>query len=102
MWLRRRRADQPPVDPARQWFNEHYYNAVDDLVAFLAADGVTLDGKEVADVGAGDGIIDLGLAQRTNLKRLVAYDPVPVDQEHLKREAAIDTLPLKLHFRAVR
>ena len=47
-------------DPVR-WFSEHYDQAADEILAFLGGDGISLEGKRVADVGCGDGIIDLGL-----------------------------------------
>src|SRR5690242_3329470 len=46
-------------DPERQWFFDHYTDAADQIIHFLGGDGLTLEGRTVADIGAGDGIIDL-------------------------------------------
>lgn len=69
------------------WFDDHFAYAADDIIAFLAGDGIMLAGREVADVGAGDGIIDLGLALKARPARLVGYDINPTDRAHLLEQA---------------
>jgi len=69
------------------WFRQHYDEAADQVVEFLAGDGLTLDGKVVADVGCGDGVIDLGLVHRTDPIQLTGYDLRPTDVEAMNRAA---------------
>ena len=40
-------------------------------IAVMGGDGIELTGKDVADVGSGDGIIDLGVYERAKPARLV-------------------------------
>lgn len=75
-------AEQP------DWWNAHYEKAVDEIVDFLAGDGLSLDGRRVVDVGCGDGIIALGLAARTNATMVRGLDLEPVDAEFLSAIAA--------------
>lgn len=70
------------------WWDEHYVRAVDDIVDFLAGDGLTLDGLRVLDLGCGDGIISLGLATRTRARTVTGFDLEPVDMEFLAQQAA--------------
>jgi ubiquinone/menaquinone biosynthesis C-methylase UbiE len=90
-------------DPERQWFFDHYADAAGQIVDFLAGDGISLEGLRVADVGAGDGIIDLGLAQNARPKSLVGFDIVPTNAEDLLRRAreqgVAERLPSSLEFR---
>jgi ubiquinone/menaquinone biosynthesis C-methylase UbiE len=93
----------PAVDRgADQWFWDHYNWAVGELVGFLAEDGYDLTGCDVADVGCGDGIIDLGLAHRVQPRRLVGFDVNPVREDLLLERAAsarvAEELPPSLEF----
>ena len=96
---RRRRADTPEAT----WFWDHYEYAAKEVVAWLDAGGVPLAGREVADIGCGDGIIDLGVVHRGGPARLVGFDVNPVDTGHLLRrareEGVADELPPSLEFR---
>lgn len=93
----------PAVDrSADQWFWDHYEWAAHQVLAFLAEDGLELASLEVADVGCGDGIIDLGLVHHGRPRRLVGFDVNPV-REDLLLERAIaaqvaDRLPPALEF----
>jgi ubiquinone/menaquinone biosynthesis C-methylase UbiE len=75
-------AEQP------DWWDSHYTQAVDEIVAFLAGDGLSLDGQRVLDLGCGDGIIALGLAGRTKARSVLGLDLQPVDIEFLAKLAA--------------
>lgn len=90
-------ADQPRV-----WFREHFEIAAGEVIDFLAAAGLTLEGKTVADIGSGDGIIDLGLALRGRPRALVGYDVNLTQADHLleqaQRFAGVDALPPNLSF----
>ena len=79
-----RRADTQDFDPVR-WWNEHYDQAASIVVDFLESDGIALEGKLVADVGCGDGIIDLGVLKKGRPAKLVGYDLRPVDVDGLLR-----------------
>jgi SAM-dependent methyltransferase len=88
-------------DPAR-WFTENFDAAAREILDFLGGDGIELEGKRVADIGCGDGIIDLGLALKGRPAELVGYDLVDVDTEGLLRAAraagAVEELPECLRF----
>jgi ubiquinone/menaquinone biosynthesis C-methylase UbiE len=104
--LRRRRESAPapeaPEDPQARWFREHYDDAARQIVEFYAADGISLAGKRVADVGCGDGIMDLGVAHKAEPAELVGFDVNPVDRDKLLEQArrlgAADRLPENLRF----
>jgi SAM-dependent methyltransferase len=75
------------ADGATRWFKEHYEDAADEILGFLSGDGITLEGRRVADIGCGDGIIDLGLALKGRPEELVGYDLMDVDTGALLRAA---------------
>ncbi|MEA2332393.1 MAG: hypothetical protein QOH58_2531 [Thermoleophilaceae bacterium] len=88
-------------DPIR-WFEEHFHQAADEILDFLGGDGISLEGLRVADIGCGDGIIDLGVALKGRPAELVGYDLVDVDTDGLLRAAnaanVADALPAGLRF----
>lgn len=88
--------------PESVWFWDHYEYAANETLEFLGGDGITVEGKRVADVGCGDGIIDLGLVHRGRPAELVGFDVNPVDEGHLLRlagDAGVATeLPEGLRF----
>jgi 2-polyprenyl-3-methyl-5-hydroxy-6-metoxy-1,4-benzoquinol methylase len=69
------------------WWQAHYVQAVDEIIDFLDADGVSLHGKKVVDVGCGDGIITFGLLDRGTAKEVVGLDLQPVDVDFLQTQA---------------
>ena len=85
-----------------QWFHDHYSDAAEQIIDFLAADGISLDGKKVADVGCGEGTISLGLAHRADIAQLDAYDLRPGSRgrlAELARNAGVsDEIPVCLNF----
>jgi len=89
------------ADP-RVWFDEHYRDAADQVLRFLGEDGISLRRKRVADVGCGDGIIDLGLAVKGKPAKLVGYDLHQTDVDALGRAATAagvcEALPKCLSF----
>jgi SAM-dependent methyltransferase len=97
------------TDPVREgresteWFREHFGEAAGQIIDFLGGDGIELTGKDVADVGSGDGIIDLGVYERTEPARLVGFDILETDTRQLlefaRRERVADGLPNGLEFR---
>jgi SAM-dependent methyltransferase len=100
-----RPGDPPTSDWATvstpEWFWSHYGEAAATIIDFLAADGHMLAGRDVADVGCGDGIIDLGLVHRAEPARLVGYDVDPTVGDLLERARAAgvaDELPPNLTF----
>ena len=85
-----------------QWFRDHFDRSPREIIAFLEGDGITLTGRDVADVGCGEGIMDLGLTLRTKPRRFVGFDIVPTDRDDLLRRArhykAAKELPTTLEF----
>ena len=86
-----------------EWFSEHFDDAAGQVVDFLGADGLDYSGRDVADVGCGEGVIDLGFFHRAHPRSLVGFDLFEVDRGHLERLAAthrdITRLPDGLTFK---
>jgi ubiquinone/menaquinone biosynthesis C-methylase UbiE len=84
------------------WFHDHFDYAADEISAFLAGYGISLVGREVADVGAGDGIIDLGVALKAKPSRLVGFDVNLTDTgnllEQARKQGVAEELPPSLEF----
>jgi ubiquinone/menaquinone biosynthesis C-methylase UbiE len=126
-WLKGAKKDQPdavdgPDEPApepsagddvaaepgswgshdRAWFLDHYEGAARQIVEFLDGGGVSMAGRRVADIGCGDGIIDLGLVHLAKPARLIGYDLRPTDPGTLlaiaERHGVADRLPAELEF----
>lgn len=98
--------EQPPTgtpehDPVR-WFDDHFERAAGTVIDFLAGDGISLEGKDVADVGAGEGMIALGLALKGRPASLVGFDVRATDTGALTRAAraagVAEELPENLSF----
>jgi 2-polyprenyl-3-methyl-5-hydroxy-6-metoxy-1,4-benzoquinol methylase len=86
----------PSVDDAATWFSSHYEQAAQEIVDFLGDVQISLTGKDVADVGCGDGILDLGLAHKAQPRRLVGYDVDLTNEDLLKDAAARAGLPREI------
>jgi 2-polyprenyl-3-methyl-5-hydroxy-6-metoxy-1,4-benzoquinol methylase len=88
--------DVPPA-PEERWFRDHW-QAADQVLEY-----VDVTGKAVADVGSGDGIIDLALMLRGRPRELVGYDVNLTPADHLlevaRRYAGVRELPAGLSFR---
>lgn len=84
------------------WFNAHFEQAAEQVIEFFAGDGISLEGKAVADIGCGDGIIDLGLALKAKPDRLVGFDILSHDIDELRERGAkfagVEKLPDNLYF----
>ena len=93
-----------PEDPEEKWFREHHDWAAGEVVEFVESAGLTLTGRAVADLGCGDGIIDLGVVGRAAPERLVGYDLHPTDAGTLldrsRRFGGPAELPPALEFAA--
>jgi SAM-dependent methyltransferase len=81
-------AEIPKEHDAVQWFVDHFDRAAGEIIDFITADGIALEGATVADIGSGDGIIDLGVALKARTGKLVGYDIRPTDQDALARTLA--------------
>jgi SAM-dependent methyltransferase len=95
-----------PVREGREnsaWFHDHFEKAATEVIDFLSSSGIGLTGRDVADVGTGDGIIDLGVALHAKPARLVGFDIIETDNERLlataQREGVAKKLPPELEFR---
>lgn len=84
------------------WFADHYTGAAEQIIDFLAADGFSLEGKRVADIGCGEGTISLGLSHRADIAQLDGYDLRPGSRTRLAELAnmagARDDVPGCLNF----
>ena len=87
---------------AGDWFSNHFDQAAMEVLSFLAGESIRIEGRDVADVGCGDGIIDLGLVTHGCPRSFVGYDIVPTDVDGLRaaaRRAGVCTdLPPNLTF----
>jgi len=73
--------------PDSQWFWDHYDMAADQILETFGAEGLSLTDKVVADIGCGDGIMDLGVLHKARPRELVGFDLNPTDTEYLARRA---------------
>jgi SAM-dependent methyltransferase len=84
------------------WWKAHFDQAAGELADFFGGDRISLTGKRVADIGCGDGIIDLGLAVRAEPARLIGFDVKPTDVDKLidlaRQRLSIEELPEALTF----
>jgi ubiquinone/menaquinone biosynthesis C-methylase UbiE len=101
-------AEPPPTShrsdvPESVWFWDHYDTAAKQVIEFIEGEGIRLEGRTIADIGCGDGIIDLGLVHKGNPAVLTGFDVNPTDTGHLLRrateEGACTELPANLEFR---
>jgi SAM-dependent methyltransferase len=79
---------QPQRSPDSQWFWDHYDNAAGQILEAFGGEELTLTGKAVADIGCGDGFMDLGVLHKARPGKLVGYDLNKTNLEHLRRRAA--------------
>jgi ubiquinone/menaquinone biosynthesis C-methylase UbiE len=77
----------PPRSPESQWFWDHYEEAASQIVDIFAAEEISLTDRMVADVGCGDGIMDLGVLHKARPRALVGFDLNLTNLEHLRRQA---------------
>jgi ubiquinone/menaquinone biosynthesis C-methylase UbiE len=84
------------------WWDAHFEQAAGTIVDFFSGDGISLTGKRIADIGCGDGIIDLGVVVRAQPAQLVGFDILTNDVELLAKRAAehsgLAELPPQLYF----
>jgi ubiquinone/menaquinone biosynthesis C-methylase UbiE len=88
--------DPPQRTPQSQWFWEHYEFAAGQIVEAFAALGLSLADRTVADVGCGDGIMDLGLFDKVRPSKLVGFDLNQTNTDILYERAGeegIDAMP---------
>lgn len=70
------------------WFAEHYHGAAQEVIDFIEGDGIQLEGKVAADIGSGDGLIDLGFVAKARPAKLIGFDTRPTDVDALRRAAS--------------
>jgi SAM-dependent methyltransferase len=92
------RGDEDP----QEWFREHFDSAVEQVLTFFDDSDEAIADRVVADVGCGDGVIDLGLTLKGKPRQFVGYDVRPTDVDALRRVAAAagvaEELPEALSF----
>ncbi|HVF14518.1 MAG TPA: class I SAM-dependent methyltransferase, partial [Acidimicrobiales bacterium] len=73
------------------------------VLEFLGGDRISMAGRRVADIGCGDGIIDLGVVHQAEPELLVGFDVMPTDTtwllERARAEGVAEELPATLEFR---
>ncbi len=89
-------------DELDQWFREHYEDAPRQIVNFFDDEALSFTGARVADIGSGDGIMDLGLMHQAAPDYLAGFDIHRTDETALlevARAAGVaDKLPDGLEF----
>ena len=70
-----------------EWFWSHYEWAANEVFEFLKSAGVSLQGLAVADIGCGDGIIDLGISRLAECREFVGFDVNPTNTNYLRELA---------------
>ena len=108
---RLRRISAPPGTPAAPatppapapWPEDSYTVAAGEVVQFFADEGVILEGATLADIGCGDGVMDLGVVHQAKPALVVGYDINAVDTASLldrarARGVADGELPPELRF----
>jgi len=84
------------------WWQAHFDDAAQTIIDFFGGDGISLTGRRVADVGCGDGIIDLGVMLKAKPQQLVGFDLLTTDVELLTeragQHAGLAALPDGLFF----
>jgi ubiquinone/menaquinone biosynthesis C-methylase UbiE len=73
--------------PESEWFWDHYEEAASQVVDTFAAEGISLTDRLIADVGCGDGILDLGVLHKARPRTLVGFDLNLTNMEYLRRRA---------------
>ncbi len=84
------------------WWDAHFGDAAGTVLDYFGGDGISLTDKRVADIGCGDGIIDLGIALTAKPAKMVGFDILTTDVDGLARRAAehigLEKLPDNLFF----
>ncbi|HEX3433923.1 MAG TPA: class I SAM-dependent methyltransferase, partial [Solirubrobacteraceae bacterium] len=80
-------SEPPKEHDAVAWFADHFDVAAQQIIDFVASDGIELEGATLADIGSGDGIIDLGVVVKARPAKLVGYDLKAVDTDALRRSS---------------
>lgn len=83
------------------WFNSHFEYVVEQISKFIS--DADFKNKRVIDIGCGDGITDLSLVLKKEIKELVAFDYRSVDKRKLLKQAkengvSLENLPPQLIF----
>jgi len=79
-----------------EWVNEHYHEAAQSIIDMFAGSGHTITGMRAADVGCGDGLVDLGLAHKARPRELVGYDIERTDERQLVEMARLTGVARRL------
>ena len=69
------------------WWQDHFESAVDQALQEFSSSGVPTTGRDLLDIGCGDGIISLGLLRRGGFATVTGMDIVPTDTGFLDHEA---------------
>ena len=75
------------------WWDDHFTQAPKQIIEFFQGDGIALDGKVILDVGCGDGILSLGLSDKSSASKIIGVDLVEVDRAELGHIASANGVP---------
>lgn len=89
------RPQAPP--PAHElWPEESFTTAAAQVVELFADEGIDLRGTRLADIGCGDGVMDLGVFRQADPALLVGFDLTLVDTSALTARAVAEGVATKL------
>jgi SAM-dependent methyltransferase len=96
---------RPTWTPGRRtWFRQHDDDAATQILTFVSDACVPLAEKAAADIGCGDGILDLRIVHRGRPAKLAGFDIVPtkhrVPLDQARRYGLAEALPPELEFAA--
>ena len=85
-----------------EWVLSHFDGPPEQIEEFLNSIAVSLAGKDVIDIGCGDGLIDLGVVSKFSPNSLIGVDVCQVDVNELVMTAnqhlGLNELPENLSF----
>lgn len=70
------------------WWEDRFDSAPEQIIDFLQGDGISLRGTTILDYGCGDGILSLGLLEKSGAKKVIGLEKVQVDIENLSSMAS--------------
>ncbi len=83
------------------WFLDHFERVPAEISQFLSEGGINLNGKNIVDIGTGDGLIAAGLASISHDSKVTGLELSPVDEDKLFSSLSLETRNLisgKLKF----
>ena len=75
----------------QSWFRDHFERVPAEISQSLAEGGISLSGKEIVDIGTGDGLIAAGLAFISHNSNVTGLELSTVDESKLISSLSLET-----------